>query len=153
RGGVVYGEDVFNELPEEWHAILLSIDTFLRSPAADNVVELCPFRQHPLALQQEKRPIKFELSPHQESGTLGCQRVAPLVVLRQQLQADERIQCCAQTAQRCLGFSAQLLNGLGASVEHVEYAVPDGGFDNQRRRKAEGELHDAFRRDLRGGRG
>src|SRR5262249_14028053 len=47
--GVVYREDAFNKLPEEWNAVLLSIDMFLRSPTADNVVELCPFRQHWLA--------------------------------------------------------------------------------------------------------
>jgi hypothetical protein len=52
-----------------------------------------------------------------------------------------------------LSFSTQFLNGLGAFVEHIEYPEPDSGFDNQRRRKAEGELHDAFRRDLRGGHG
>src|SRR5262249_42004078 len=91
-GRVVDREDVFDEPQEERDAVPFLIDALGRSSAANNLIKLRPFRQHRLAREQEKRAMKSGLAGHQERGALGRQRIAPLTVLGEKLQAHKGIQ-------------------------------------------------------------
>ncbi len=148
RRGIARGEDIHDELLEEVGAVTFLIDRACRLTGGDDFIQLQPLRDELTAGVAEDAALKAGLGADQKGGTFWRERVS-LAIPGEKVQADQCVHDASEAALGGPGCCCCLLQGLGASVQHVEDAMLYRGLENQRRDKAPGELHDSFRRDWR----
>src|SRR5690348_11182649 len=140
-------KNVRDKLLEEFTTGILLVDASGRLSGRDDFRKMQPFRNQVSAGVANQSALKTRLRTNQEGGALRRERVKSLVVFLQQIEADKNVHDGRKASDRCSGRFVHLLDVLWASIQHVEDALADRGFNDKGRNITPGKLHDALRRN------